>query len=331
MIHYFGDRYSKTPDGGLVGFSKEYKDNYGTVRNIHELIRSASLVTVELGIGDVIYRPVELAFSRQGIDISNTDSIIAGVKTIMSEMIKGYSYWYRNYPRLLDYLKLNTKKDCDIVLVGVINPLFNMNITSEDYIPLGNLISVLTNAMNRRYKELADEYGFKFVDISNVETGSTMDDYNIWTYLTNAEHYQYYTHPYAFDKDDLNQTISKDYGYAQIANWIYDELKGEKGFSLKTTVKLDPGRLENIETVKVNGIKWNLHYYDKDGNLYVPCLSPFADKLSISGTGSDGKTQLSVYKLKYDNGYSAIRTYTTNDLDRAVETTKAQIKGLIGL
>jgi len=219
---------------------------------------------------------------------------------------------FYNFPRLLDFIKKNAPRDCDVVIVGAINPLFNITISEDALIPVGNMMALLTDSMNKRYEQLAELYGFKYADMSNVETGSTAENVWLQKFISSTENSRqtYYTHP-TYD------------GFTQMADLIIDELACEKDYFLRTTVVLDTGRIdeENISSVKVNGVE--RYFYTKDGKLYVPCLTKFADKLTVTAEKS-GKTQLSVYKLDYDSGYEAKRIYTTNDLD----AVKSSVKGL---
>jgi len=302
---YYGEDYNNAPAFGEHKYGKT-----GVCGSIRELIADASLITIQIGMGDVLNRSRDMAQVSVNYDF-NEDTIGQALQVLLEELFNGYNMWKTNFPMILDFFKENMKNsESEVVIIGAINPIYNMNISSEYLYPVGNALSVITGLMNAQYKEWAEEYGYLFVDISNVETGSTAEEVGIVEFLSssNTRWQGLCTHP-------------TPEGYAQIYRMIEDALveKESNRLRMKTQIRVNLGRIKSplLVSVDTNVIK---NYTMEDGVITIPYLTMTAKTLTVSGVTSDGKIQIAVYALSYDDGYTAYRLYTTNDLIKVMRS-----------
>lgn len=314
LLEYFGNKDSFNMDG-----ESRYGKN-GSIVPIKELVENSSLITIDIGMGDVLNRSRSLAQNyMEGKDLSDVKVIAGVVATLVKEMYQGYERWEKDFQLILDYFN-KYAKNAEVVIIGAFNPIFNMPINHDYLIPVGTAVSVITDKMNKQYEKWAKEYGYIFVDISNVETGSTEGQIGLVEFLTKIS-----------TTAQGKATHPTPYGYSQIANWIIDAIAEEKDFSLKTTIKLDTGRLNASEltSVKVDGVE-KYHYVDKNGKLCIPCLTKLAKTLTITQKGVKD-TKLTFYILDYDNGYKAKRLYTTNSVEAVKDSMGKMVDDIKGL
>ena len=311
-LYYVGDEESFTPDNERYG-------SVGKAMSVRELVANSSLISIAVGMGDVWNRARSLA--ADGVDLSNTEALIGALKDLVVRMYEGYSYWEKNYPLILDYFKANMRDDAAVVLIGTTNPVFNMNISAEYLYPVGSALSAITAMMNAHYKQWAEEYGFIYVDISNVETGSTEGEVGLMEFISAPSHDQgRATHPTAE-------------GYRQISRLIIAALKEhEAGQKVVTTdIKVDLGRIKSVSKVCVNGVAVRDYTLNNDGLLTIRCNTPFATSLTVTSVGADGKVAVTTYQLAFDkdSGYAAYRIYTTNDIGGVVKSAAKNVTSAI--
>lgn len=317
LLHYFGDEESMNMDGE-TRYGKE-----GVIYSIRDLIANSPLISIAIGMGDIWNRARSLAQWEclDGADMSDPNTLISAVKALVAHMYEGYDYWVKNYPLILDYFKENARSDAAVVIIGSINPTFNMNISDEYLIPVGSALSVITALMNAQYKKWAEEYGFIFVDISNVDTGSTESSVGIIDFISSYS-----------NREQGAATHPTSNGYKQIAREIVFALQEhEANQSLKKgVIRVDLGRMNNVTGVRVDTDRIT-DYTFEDGVLTVPFKLTNAKTLTVTSLGGDGKTAVTSYALSYDSkeGYSAARIYTTNDLGAVWKSLINIVKSLL--
>lgn len=316
LLHYFGDEESMNCNGE-TRYGKT-----GEAIGIRELIAQSSLISIAIGMGDIWNRSRTMAQWEylDGADMSDPTVLINAVKSLVTHMYEGYDYWVKHYPLILDYFKENKRSDAEVVIIGTTNPAFNMNISDEYLIPVGTALSAITVLMNNQYKKWAEEYGFIFVDISNVETGSTENPVGLIDFLTSFS-----------ERQQGEATHPTPDGYRQIAREIIFALKERESgqSSTKGVIRVDLGRINSVTDVRIDGDSVK-NYTLNDNVLTVTYGLINAKTLTVTSVGDDGKIAVTTYALSYESGegYSAHRIYTTNDLGAVI---KALIKTVIGL
>ena len=214
-LRYFGDPLSLTVDG------QSTYGRTGEVMSIREMLKNASLITLEVGQTDVIYKAQ--IFGLNKMDLSDTAGIPAGVANIVKLLYNYFDYWKAAYPLLLDFIKENNP-DAEVVLVGTLNPIKNATISDDFALPIGNAINIIMDTMNTYTKKYALQYGYTFVDISDVETPAAVTTMSIGHILSLSDPIEYalVAHP-------------TPNGYAQIAEKVISavekDLKKDSGLN----------------------------------------------------------------------------------------------------
>lgn len=206
-LAYYGDPLSYTVDGD-ARYGKT-----GEVMSVRELISNASLITIGLGQTDVIYKAQ--IFGLNTLNLSDIASLPGGIANIVDLLTKYFEYWKGAYPLLLDFIKENNP-DATVVLVGTTNPIENATLTDDISIQIGSLINIIFDSMNAFTKQCACKYGYMFVDISDVETPTSISHNSIGYILSisDATEYALVAHP-------------TPNGYAQIADKVIDAVEDE--------------------------------------------------------------------------------------------------------
>ena len=298
MLQYFG--WEGSFPGVRAG--DVYEEGDGQCGNIIELAKKADLITIQLGMCDIFYRTYRI-ISNGGMladglsfDLSSTDAIKNLINTAITEMKFGYQYFEQNYPLLLEKIK-ELNPNATVVLVGAFNLVDQLRIMDDMLLPIGNIINVITDKMNRCFEKWAKEYGVLYADISNTETQATEND---WALLGEFKDHTFTgTHP-------------TQNGYDYIVRQILAQLP-EKEETAGLTVDL--GRFDAVDTVLLNGIP--VKNYILNGHvLNIPGASVLATNLTVSVKGEDGKIAWQTYSLSYSaqNGFTAKRVYGNNDL-----------------
>ena len=181
-LRYFGDPLSYTLDG-----QSTYGET-GEIMSVREMLKNADLITIGLGQTDVIYKAQ--IFGLNTMDFSDTAGIPAGVANILSLLKQYFAYWKDAYPLLLDFIKENNP-DAKVVLVGTVNPIKNATLNDDIAIEIGNLINAIFDSMNTYTKMCAMKYGYMFVDISDVDTPSSVTQMSIGHILSISDPIEY--------------------------------------------------------------------------------------------------------------------------------------------
>ena len=206
-LRYFGDPMSLTLDGkGAYGQT-------GEIMSVRDMVKDASLITIGLGQTDVIYKAQ--IFGLNTLDMSDTAGLPAGVANIISLLYNYFDYWKDAYPLLLDYIK-ETNPDAKVVLVGTVNPIRDATLTDDISVKIGSVLNVIFDSMNAYTKMCAMKYGYIYVDISDVDTPSSVTTMSIGHILSisDAIEYALIAHPtpngYKQIADRIIAAVEKD-------------------------------------------------------------------------------------------------------------------------
>ncbi|MBR6039869.1 MAG: hypothetical protein IKP38_05265 [Clostridia bacterium] len=204
-LQYFGDPLSLTIDGEAA-YGKT-----GEIMSVREMFKNASLITIGLGQTDVIYKAQ--IFGLNTLDLSDVKGIPAGIGNILNLLENYFNYWKDAYPLLLDFIKENNP-DAKVVLVGTLNPIKNATLTDDVAIRIGSLLNGIMDAMNAYTRQCAAKYGYMYVDISDVDTPSSVTQMSIGSILSISDPIEYalIAHP-------------TPHGYAQIAERVIDAIE----------------------------------------------------------------------------------------------------------
>lgn len=283
----------------------------GKAGTVKEVVQKASLITVELGMCDIFYRTYRIA-SHGGLlaegaqlDLSSPESIKNTIELAVKEMYFGFDYWKTYYPVLIKTLQ-EWNPDATIVMVGSFNVVNQLRITDDDAIPLGSIISAITESMNKYYEKWVKEFGgnVKFADIRNTEPYATEND---WSLLGE------------FKDNAFVGTHPSQQGHDYIARQILGTLETR---DVTKDIVIDLARFDKVDYVLLDGRY--VKNYSMDGYvLTIPNSSKLHESLAIGIKGEDGKIAIQTYTLSYDkdSGYTAKRIYGNNDAVGTVEKT----------
>jgi len=302
-------------------YDAEYDHNEDVSKNIEYLgtylnetkdrVKTAGLITIELGLCDVMWRPMALANI-------NTDNTVDWVTSMLEGMYSGYNQWIKSYEIFLQQLR-EWNQTATIVMVGAYNPMMNMTVNDEDVLPVGQAVSIIVKMMNDQYREWADQYGTIFVDISNVDTCTSE---NGWSYTGEAY--------------NNNSTIGGHptiEGNTYLARQVLAALPKE-GEEIdadplpSTNIVLDIGKFKSVSLVSVDG-KVVSNYSVEDHVLTVPYLLTNAKVLTLVIVQDDGRIAVYTYQLSYDQGYTAYRIYSTSDVVGTVSRINNGLRTLV--
>lgn len=206
-LQYFGDPLSLTIDGDPA------YGQTGEIMSVRDMFKNASLITIGLGQTDVIYKAQ--IFGLNTLDTSNAKNALSGIGDIFNLLKKYFNYWKDAYPLLLDYIKENNP-DAKVVLVGTLNPIRRATMTDDIEIEIGSLINGIMDAMNAYTRRCASKYGYMYVDISDVDTPSSVTRMSLGHILSISDPIEYalIAHP-------------TPHGYAQIAERVIDVVEND--------------------------------------------------------------------------------------------------------
>lgn len=320
-LAYYGDPQSYTLDG-TARYGKT-----GEIMSVRNMLENASLISIELGQADVIYKAQILGLNK--IDLSDTANLPSAVADLVSMLYRYFEYWKGAYPLLLDYIKENNP-DAKVVLVGTMNPVQNATLSEGVLAPIGSALNIIMDLMNKYNRECAEKYGYMYVDINNVDTPSTENEMSIGEILSIEDSIEFalMAHP-------------TPNGYAQITRMVVEAVKAELAKDAaeeqnqtyvpdtpKTFIKVDLGRFQKVDYVMVDGNK--IDNYTMDGYvLTIPCYNKLAKTLAVAIKNDDGTITLLTYTLQYNNGYTAHRTYETNDVAKTATTTVKTVTSVL--
>lgn len=175
--------------------------------DIWEGIKNASLITLNLGDGDVFLRALTLSgIEEAGKGISGITDIIGNssarnrvvnaVKKVRDLMDEGYDIWKQLYPQTIEAIRAVNPK-ATIVLVGFFNPIRGTSLTGNTtYDNLANdmvgfdfsdVADKTFAKMNNDCRKWAKKYNGIFVDISGTVTPMTNNKNGMMSVLTGGK------------------------------------------------------------------------------------------------------------------------------------------------
>lgn len=350
-VHYYNMSRRYNADLALYGdpnsFNLKGQGKYGqtgSVMSVREMIKNAGLITIQLGQSDILFKTLLLDADKMFEDGTFSSSEIT---EILKNLNTRYKYWKKYYPIMLKDIVDNT--EAKVVIIGAMNPLENMVFSDDVLLPIGSAFSIITDSMNRCYKKWANQYGCLYVDINNVDTPSTegVVTFDALKNLTNLEG----------DAADLQGHPTPN-GYKQIGRMIVAAVDKELAADAEknkakeegkpyvptppgTDIKVDIGTdYQYVNYVKLNGKTLATKRYSVEKNvLTVKCSNKNAKTLDIAiarlvNKDGPGKKEIKItamnYLLRYNEktGYSARRTYVTNDAVQTAKVTMSTIRNI---
>ena len=299
MLRYFG--YEGSFDGVREG-ETYVEGECGQCGNIIEVIEKTDLIVVELGMCDVFYRPYRIASTGGSLkdgatfDTSSAEGIANLVKTAIEEINFGLEYWKEYYPCLIRKLQ-ELNPDATIVMVGSFNLVSEMTLSDETLVPLGSLLTGITEKMNIQYRKWAEEFNVLYADVANTEVQATEND---WSLLGD------------FIDNTFTATHPTQTGYDYMTRQILSVLPEE---TVKDGISVDLGRFDKVDYVLVNGLP--VSDYTMDGFvLNIPYPAYAGTGLTVGVKNDDGTVSVRFYQLFYNSerGYTAYRVYGRNDI-----------------
>jgi len=279
-------------------------------KSIDDIIRQSDLISLEYGIQDVFFRAIELS-GFESMDTSDPEQLKELASGIVTKAYEGYELLCESLPRVIDHIK-GVNPNATITMLGIYNPIFNLRLEDEMFLPVGTAFSTITGLLNQKLKSIADSYdNVLYVDISNVDTCATENDTAI---LSDGF--------FAVDGGGPSTHPSPD-GLRYIAHEVLNALPKVKPVC-KTDISVHMGKVKDVKSVILDN-KAVKNFTMEDSVLTVPNLSKNAMLLTVTTVNDDGSTGVYCYQLKYEDGYSAYRIYSTND---AVKTATTAVKSM---
>ena len=310
FVDYFGSSdsvWAKDPSKTYGDIESEVEgDTYGTTYDARDLVKKADLITVQLGMGDILNRPVYAAageYLSGGLKFDGVDAetIAKFVVRVVELMYESYEYFIKAYPLLINYLKTQNEGG-SVILVSISNPAFGINLSNEVLLPIGNAFSAISALVNQHIKKTAEEYGVPYVDVSNVDTNANENDWSLDDVFRGG--------------NDRNATHPSDNGHAQIARMIIDAYQNQNKSATRNIV-VDLGRFSSIDYVMLDGRMLGAKEYKVENSvLTIKNFSILHRSMTVAVKKDTNDFALTSYRLQYElgKGYSAYRTYTTNSV-----------------
>ena len=255
----------------------------GTGYSFKKVLDSTDLIIMELGLGDTIFRAREVLFqmAREG-DIDTVDI------EVVKQFKEGFEYFKQRFPDLLDYIKENNP-EAEVVIVGTANSLSGIRLTNLGIIPVGNELDIAYLTLNSYLKKTAQEYGYKYADISGTEMRAKKEHLPIVS-LEFLQQMEYYMHP-------------SDDGIQYITNQILKQLKADK------KIDIDLSSAKSVSSVLVDAKDTKNFAFDAAAHtLTISVKDSSAKLMTVTYVGANGATYSATYKLSCgDNGYTAKR------------------------
>ncbi|MCR5042344.1 MAG: hypothetical protein K6C36_09650 [Clostridia bacterium] len=315
MLAYFGSpEYSKDgvrDDDTKAAVIRDF-GSLGQVGAVDSLVKRSSLIVVELGMCDIFYRAYRKAMGGAmfadglNFDFSDPSALIELIQIAIEQMNFGQEYFETWYPKMIEKL-IEWNPDAKILLVGAFNLVNQLRITDNDAIPLGSIISVITDKMNKNYKKWAKQFGDNvyYVDVANTEPLLAENDWSLLgDFLDNS-----------FAAVHPSQE-GHDYMARQIMNVLTPVDHGKN-------IVIDLGRYHNVDYVWVNDVK--VFDYTMEGSiLTIPCKTILVNRVTVGTVSDSGVKSMQVYRMTYSisDGYSAYRVYGANDMKDTIDKNR---------
>ena len=276
----------------------------GAAGSIRDIIQRADLITVQLGMGEIMYRPLALA-EKSGL-LSDVTSLAAVpgelaelTALVLGELKEGFDHWVRTFPLFLDTLT-EWNDHADILLVGFFNPVADVELWDDALLPIGSAFNGLSDTMNAYYAGWAKEYNCTYVDISNTVTAATEQDMSLFGGLLK-------------DMKGVAGHPTQD-GHDYIARQILAALPTadpSEPAAVTTNITVDLAHFTKVDSVLLDGIPV-CGCSVEDTILTVPCRHKLAKTLTVNVKNDEkGGTDFVTYLLDWESGrgYTAHRLY----------------------
>jgi len=307
MLKYFGTPASipstrdEDPSYEAKGEVQHYVEGEcGQCGDIIELTKNAELITIELGMCDVFYRAYRIISEGTLLaDFKLDASVVGKAGDIVTEALRliqdGFNNFKAQYPLLLKTVR-ELNPTAPVLICGGFNLIDDITLLDETMFPLGDIMTNITDEMNKLYKEWAKEYGVTYVDIHNCETLATEKNMSLLGEYMN---------------DTLSSSHPSQIGHDYMARQFLAALPPVENHS---GIYVDLGRNTKVDKVLINGIP--VKDYTVDGfGLSVNYSGKLGKSMTIYINNDDGTTQMQRYELKYeDGGYIVHRTFENNDI-----------------
>ncbi len=230
-LAYFGDPMSYAVDG------QGTYDKTGEIMSVREMIKNASLISLQVGQSDIVYKAQ--IFGLNELNLSDIKSLPSGIGKIVKLLFNYFDYWKSAYPLLLDFIKENNP-DATVVLIGTMNPIEKATIADNFPLKIGGLINIIFDIMNAYTRFWACKYGYIFVDISDVDTPSSVTRTSIGHILslTDETEFGLQAHPNtdgyaqiaekvvkAIDNNLVKESLKTDFSFETLFLLIFDKFR----------------------------------------------------------------------------------------------------------
>ena len=333
MMRWLGITERKDKSDFLWDNWPDFQKAYGTVDNLVEKLKTCSLITVELGMCDVLFCSL-LGLIDEGVQVARLEDVLGAamgemdaekIGRVVEEVYTNFEYWKEEYPQFINFLRTQNP-DATIVMVGAYNMAEGLRLSNDSVLPIGNALAAVTSLMNQQYQKWAQEYArldgnIFFADISNVETPILQNGFA----LDNTS---------MFDASMSCCHPTKE-GYAYICRQIISALPDDPAIVdpvcplepiinvFNNDIKLDLGRFDHVNYVLLDGktAKYSMNNKENPFELTVHCNRRTAKNLTVVVVQKDGNVATYTYQLSNKDGeYSAYRIYSTNNTIKTAST-----------
>lgn len=279
---------SGTDGSDIYGVGSYFEDRLSRSENDRKLVIMYS------GAADVIFSTFTTLMDSDALD--DIPSLVVDAVELMN---RNYSNFLRYVPALIERVS-ELNPEAVIVIVGTFNPVKDLRLSEDSFLPIFDAAAVLSSMMNAKYEEWAKQYGCRYVDISNVETPTLEQNLTVKALSSDNPELVYHATPE---------------GYKYIARQILKELRVENS-EMKKGITVDLGSVKNIDFVAVdNKVVRNYSYNAATHELFIPYFGTTARMLTVTAKNDNGSTALYTYMLNFGSkGYTAYRLYATNSI-----------------
>lgn len=253
------------------------------------------LVLMYSGIADIFFSSVQLTLNDPEVD---GDDLVAMIAALAKYMWNNYYEALQSVPALIEQVK-KLNPDCTLVLIGSFNPIKDLKLSDDGWLPIFDAMSAITSLFNQHNKQWAEEYDALYVDITNVETRTLSEGYSFDMLFSDNPEPIYHATPE---------------GHEYIARQILKALELDK--TSTTDIVVDLGSVKDVSSVVVGGQIVSGYTFDKETHtLTVPCDSTTERVMTVTEKREDGSVYLAMYQLSYgEDGYTAYRMYATRNV-----------------
>ena len=267
-------------------------DGMNFINRISKKDGERELVLLNAGGADIFYCTAKMSFSNSGFSPSNTDEL----ESFIQNLISNYNKFLKYFPALIERIK-ELNDTATIAIIGTFNPLKDLKLTADSLLPVGNLAAVITNDMNRHYRQWAKQYGCMYVDISNVDTLTLESDITLDMFSSIDPLIVYHASPD---------------GYKYIARQILRQL--EEGSSIRRDISIDLGSAGDVTKVSFSGLPILKFSFDPETReLILPYSLRLPGLIKVTETRGGNSYDI-IYGMSWLSGaYAANRIFASKN------------------